>query len=74
MACYGIPKPADATPVNIIWPAFDELLEDQRQAFDDMFALDDICDELDDICEVDLNGYVIYCILDDTPGVAAEIF
>jgi hypothetical protein len=42
MACYGIPKPADATPVNIIWPAFDELLEDQRQAFDDMFALDDM--------------------------------
>jgi hypothetical protein len=34
MAGYGIPNPADVTPKNIIRPAFDELSEDQRQAFE----------------------------------------
>jgi hypothetical protein len=34
MAGYGIPKPAGVTPKNIIRPTFDELSEDQRQAFE----------------------------------------
>ena len=34
MATHGIPKPGEIAAENIIRPAFDELLEEQRQTFE----------------------------------------
>ena len=34
MATHGIPKPGEIAVENIIRPAFDELSEEQRQAFE----------------------------------------